>query len=86
MRTLGLPVICMKPSLVQNIGYRGLYQRDESMRAHDFVGRRAAWLVLRDILYAARRWIIDTGERIPEGKLKELLKLLAKPVRNMLSV
>lgn len=81
MSQLGFLVICLKPSYVQNIGYQGAYQCDDSLTARDFVGRRDAYLVLRDGLYGIRRLLIKSGECIPDGKFKNLLKMATKPIR-----
>ena len=85
LRDLNLPVICLQPSWVQNIGYQGCYQTDETLAAPDYVGRRDAWLVLRDQYYRLRRFLINTGEHIPEGRFKEGLKVIAGPVRRLMS-
>lgn len=55
MARLGLPVICMKPSYVQNIGYFGAYQSGDLYTAPDYVGTRDAWLVGRDVLMGVDR-------------------------------
>ncbi|MBI3463906.1 MAG: glycosyltransferase [Planctomycetes bacterium] len=86
MAALGLPVICLKPSWVQNIGYRGAYQHDETFRAPDYVGRRDVSLVLQDGWYLLRRMMMNTAERIPEGSFKNGLKFLSKPIRVMFKV
>jgi hypothetical protein len=52
---LGIQAICMKPSYVQNIGYQGAYQCDDSHRAHDYVGRRDWYLRGRDLWLAIQR-------------------------------
>jgi GT2 family glycosyltransferase len=85
MSPLGIPVVCLQPSWVQNIGYHGAYQSDESLTARDYVGGLDTWLVLRDEYYRFRRFLINTGERIPEGRGKELLKVCAKPLRRLMS-
>lgn len=38
MRLHGLSVVCLRPSLVQNIGTYGAYSRDDTTTATDFVG------------------------------------------------
>lgn len=78
---LGIPVICLQPSWVQNIGYHGAYQHDETLTAPDYVGRRDALLVARDWYYGLRRMAINAAERIPEGRFKEGLKFVSKPLR-----
>jgi hypothetical protein len=41
---LGIPVICLRPSWVQNIGYFGAYQSGTFFTATDFVGRLGPYL------------------------------------------
>jgi len=60
LAALRIPVICLKPSYVQNIGYFGAYQSGDVYTAKDFVGRRDAWLRARDIAMAARNLIART--------------------------
>jgi hypothetical protein len=59
LAALGLPVVCMKPSYVQNIGYFGAYQSSNVYRARDFVGREGLWIrassVALTTLHFARR-------------------------------
>ena len=81
MAELDIPVACLKPSWVQNIGYQGAYQSDDTLTAHDFIGRRDAWLVLRDQYYAIRRIVLKTPEWVPNGRFKNALKRLARPFR-----
>lgn len=50
LESLGLPVICLKPSYVQNIGYYGAYQNSNIYTAKDFVGKKDLSLKLMDIL------------------------------------
>lgn len=74
----GLPVICLKPSYVQNIGYHGAYQTDDSLTARDYVGRVPWDLHVRDIWYAGRRAARRPAQIcydcIPEGWLKQFLR------------
>ena len=49
LAALGIPVICLKPSWVQNIGYFGAYQSGTTYTAPDFVGRRGVYL---SVMYA----------------------------------
>lgn len=86
MAELRIPVVCLKPSWVQNIGYHGAYQKDETLAAPDYVGRRGAYLALRDAFYGVRRAIINTAERIPEGRMKEAIKLCGRPLRKLINV
>jgi len=46
-----LPVVCMVPSYVQNIGYHGAYQNSDAYTAPDYVGKTDLWLRTRDVLY-----------------------------------
>lgn len=55
MSALKVPLICMRPSWVQNIGYFGAYQSGTVFVAPDFVGR----LGLR--LTAERAWVTGTA-------------------------
>jgi GT2 family glycosyltransferase len=52
---LSLPVICLRPSYVQNIGYHGAYQFDDSFTAPDYVGSKDLYLHGRDLWYKTRR-------------------------------
>jgi glycosyltransferase involved in cell wall biosynthesis len=74
LAALGLPVICLKPSYVQNIGYKGAYQSDDSLTATDYVGRLDWYLRLRDFGYSLRRHTVGRArtavERMPNGWLK----------------
>ncbi len=78
MAKLGLPVICLKPSYVQNIGYHGAYQIDDSLTAHDYVGYVPWDLCVRDLWYATRRSVRRPAQIcydcIPEGRLKRFLR------------
>ncbi len=51
----GFPVICLKPSYVQNIGYHGAYQSGDSFTAKDYVGRKDLYLHVRDLWYGLKR-------------------------------
>lgn len=78
MAKLGLPVICLKPSYVQNIGYHGAYQNDDTLTAPDYVGRRDWYLRSRDLWYGCKRRAYAVAqssyERIPNGRLKRFLR------------
>jgi GT2 family glycosyltransferase len=67
LAALGLPVICLKPSWVQNIGYHGAYQHDDSFTAKDYVGRRDLYLVSRDLWYGLKRHTVGRARRWVEG-------------------
>jgi GT2 family glycosyltransferase len=86
MRERGLPVICLVPSYVQNIGYHGAYQHDDTYRARDFIGRLDAYLVARDCCYRLSRGVRNLVERVPQGRARELIKRLASPVRRALGI
>lgn len=86
MRERGLPVICLVPSYVQNIGYHGAYQHDDTYRARDFIGRRDAYLVARDCCYRVCRCARNLVERVPQGRAREVIKQLASPVRRALGI
>ena len=81
MAQLGLPVICLKPSYVQNIGYHGAYQNDESLTARDYVGSLDIYLIFREYWYKLRRKIINIGNRIPEGKPRQIIRYLKRTFR-----
>ncbi len=49
MMALGLAVICLQPSYVQNIGYFGAYQSSNELCARDYVGQRDVGLIMRDL-------------------------------------
>jgi hypothetical protein len=51
----GIPVICLKPSYVQNIGYHGAYQNSDVFTAKDYVGRKDLYLHARDFWYGFKR-------------------------------
>lgn len=59
-----LPVVCMKPSYVQNIGYHGAYQDGELFTARDYVGRRDLYLRSRDVWYYAKRRFMTVARAI----------------------
>lgn len=59
-----LPVICLKPSYVQNIGYHGAYQDGELYTAKDYVGRRDLYLRGRDVWYWAKRRFMTVARAI----------------------
>lgn len=81
----GFSVACLQPSWVQNIGYHGAYQNDETLTAQDYIGNIGFYLTLREFYYKLRRGIINTAEIIPEGRAKEFLKFIARPIRRLLS-
>ncbi len=64
MAALNLPVICMKPSHVQNIGYVGAYQFDDRYTAPDYVGERDFYLRSRDVWYSTRRVCLNAARRV----------------------
>jgi hypothetical protein len=82
----GLPVICMRPSYVQNIGYHGAYQNSDALAAPDFVGRRDLYLIGRDWWYGVRRNTVgrlrDWVERHPESLWNRWGLGLARRVRD----
>jgi GT2 family glycosyltransferase len=59
-----LPVVCLKPSYVQNIGYFGAYQSSNVYVAPDFVGRRDLWMWSRDLVMTARRGVGMVRDRL----------------------
>ena len=78
LKALDLPVICLKPSFVQNIGYHGAYQNDNSLTARDYVGQADWDLRVRDALYPAKRLASRLAhacyDRIPENRFKEFVR------------
>jgi glycosyltransferase involved in cell wall biosynthesis len=50
-----LPIVCLRPSYVQNIGYYGAYQKSNLYTAKDFTGSKDCWLRAQDAAMAARR-------------------------------
>lgn len=80
MIALQLPVICLKPSYVQNIGYFGAYQNSDLLTAHDYVGRRDLWLRGRDAAFATRRAVL----RFADTPLGRLAKPYVKAARRRL--
>jgi hypothetical protein len=72
LTALDLPVICLRPSWVQNIGYFGAYQRGTTYTAPDFVGSRDWWLRGRDVALTAERVMRAVGSPIKRGILRRL--------------
>lgn len=64
MAARNIPVICMKPSFVQNIGYHGAYQSDETYTAPDYVGQTDLYLRSRDVWYATKRKCLNVARAI----------------------
>jgi hypothetical protein len=87
LAALGMHAICLKPSWVQNIGYQGAYQSDDTYVAPDYVGRRHWQLVLRDLKYALHRHTVGRARRtldgLPEGAVKRSLLGLARGCRDL---
>jgi hypothetical protein len=86
MRARGLPVICLVPSYVQNIGYHGAYQHNDTYKAQDFIGRLDTYLVARDCCYRVGRLGRNLVERLPRGRARALVKQLASPLRRALGL
>jgi GT2 family glycosyltransferase len=63
MRALQVPVICLKPSWVQNIGYFGAYQSNDKGKAQDYIGQVDWYLRSRDTLFVFR----NAAERVKES-------------------
>jgi glycosyltransferase involved in cell wall biosynthesis len=78
MAALKIPVICLKPSYVQNIGYHGAYQTDDTLTAKDFVGRLGWPLAITASFYAARRRTLQLAhfiyDSVPEGSAKRFVR------------
>ena len=75
-----LPVICLRPSYVQNIGYFGAYQAGDELRAPDFVGRRDPWLVTRDVWFHVGRQVDTLASTRLGTALKSVLHPVLRPV------
>jgi glycosyltransferase involved in cell wall biosynthesis len=87
LAALGFPVICLSPSYVQNIGYKGAYQQDDTLTARDYVGRLDWYLRLRDFRYALKRHTIgrvrSLVERMPnDNMIKRMLVRAVRPIRS----
>jgi hypothetical protein len=67
---LGLPVICLKPSYVQNIGYHGAYQHGETYRALDYVGQLDWYLRGRDVWYGLRRQALGIARSLRDSMVR----------------
>jgi glycosyltransferase involved in cell wall biosynthesis len=78
MAELKIPVICLKPSYVQNIGYHGAYQTDDTLTAKDFVGCLGWPLAVTASFYAARRRTLQLAhffyDSVPEGSIKRFVR------------
>jgi glycosyltransferase involved in cell wall biosynthesis len=87
---LGIPAICLQPSWVQNIGYHGAYQSDDSMTARDYVGRLDWWLRGRDLWWAIQRHTVGRGrawlDRPPETRLKFATRRFARGLRRLVGL
>jgi glycosyltransferase involved in cell wall biosynthesis len=70
LMALNMPVVCLKPSYVQNIGYFGAYQNSDELRAHDYVGSRDLWLIARDVAFMGWR----LAERANETTLGKMVR------------
>jgi glycosyltransferase involved in cell wall biosynthesis len=84
-----IPVVCLRPSYVQNIGYHGAYQSDDRVTAPDYVGRRDLYLWGRDCLYSVRRHTVDRFRRwidhLPDSRWKRMGLSAARRVRSVFS-
>jgi GT2 family glycosyltransferase len=67
-----LPVICLRPSWVQNIGYFGAYQSGSDYTAADYVGTRDWWLRSRDVALTAERVVRAIGSPIKRRIVQRL--------------
>ena len=67
MAALKIPVVCLKPSYVQNIGYFGAYQSSDLYVAPDYVGERDLWLRSRDVLFAGKRALRAVKDALSGG-------------------
>jgi glycosyltransferase involved in cell wall biosynthesis len=85
---LGLPVICMRPSYVQNIGYHGAYQNGDTVTAPDYVGRRDLYLFSRDCWYGMQQQTVgrlqDWFDNLPDSRWKRGAQSVARRGRKLL--
>lgn len=83
-----IPIVCLRPSYVQNIGYHGAYQNGNALTAPDYVGSRDTYLWTRDVGYLMHRHTINRlriwFELLPDGRVKRMMRGLARRVRSLL--
>jgi glycosyltransferase involved in cell wall biosynthesis len=73
MAALNIPVICLRPSWVQNIGYFGAYQSGAEYVAEDFVGKMGFYLSCVRQYYAGRAAFLDAASQMKQ-RLHSLIK------------
>ncbi|HUY91137.1 MAG TPA: glycosyltransferase [Pirellulales bacterium] len=71
MAPLGIPVICLKPSFVQNIGYLGAYQSDNSHTARDYVGNVGWYLRAHSMAWTMRGY----AARLARGATRRVSRI-----------
>jgi glycosyltransferase involved in cell wall biosynthesis len=82
LEALDLPIVCLKPSYVQNIGYFGAYQNSDELRAHDYVGRRDLWLRARDLAFGLLALARRANDTALGRRARPLLKALLRRGRS----
>lgn len=71
LSALGIPVICLKPSWVQNIGYFGAYQSSTVFTAQDYVGSLGPYLIATREFYKWKARARELGSRV-KGRLRRV--------------
>jgi len=66
LSSLGIPVICLRPSWVQNIGYFGAYQSGTHFVARDFVGRIGPSLWLNREYHTRKAQLRELGSQVKQ--------------------
>jgi hypothetical protein len=87
-QALGFSAICLKPSYVQNIGYKGAYQCDDSHTADDYVGKKDLYLRCQDFWYSFKRQTAGLArtviDQVPDGRLKRSGRRVGGTLRSWL--
>lgn len=71
MAALGIPVICLKPSYVQNIGYLGAYQSNNQHTARDYVGNLGWYLRAHSMAWTMRGYAAELA-RLARGAARRV--------------
>jgi hypothetical protein len=73
LRLRGLPIICVTPSYVQNVGTFGAYSRDKTTTAEDFIGEGegdgAARRLARRLSLISSRWARDLRHLLDDVRI-----------------
>ncbi len=78
MSALGLRVVCLAPSWVQNIGFQGAYQSDNSHWAKDYVGKLGLGLRAHYLAWTLRGYGVG-AIRLARGAGRRLRRFLGVP-------